>query len=139
LAPPTIEGINEHTSLIVETAAETGRVMGHGGVTLERGGETLRYERGDALRLLGASEWAALARDVPPGLRRRARELKQRRQPATPPSEPLPPETRALVERREEARGRWDWATADTLRAELADRGYRLHDTPSGPDILSME
>jgi cyanophycinase-like exopeptidase len=135
--PATIVGIDEHTALIIEPAAATGRVVGQGSVSLERGGQTLRYEHGEAfaLRLLGASDWAALARDVPPGLRRRARELEQPRQPAMPPSEPLPPEVRALVERREEARRRRDWAAADALRAELADRGYRLQDTPSGPDI----
>jgi cyanophycinase-like exopeptidase len=139
--PATIVGIDEHTALIVEPAAGTGRAVGRGGVTLDRRGQTLRYERGDAfaLRLLGAGDWAAVARDVPPDLHQRARDLQQRRQPAIPPSEALPPEVRALVARREEARGRRDWATADALRAELAERGYHLRDTPRGPDIHPME
>jgi hypothetical protein len=138
--PATVVGIDEQTALIVEPAIGTGRVVGRGGVTLERVGQTLRYERGCAfaLRLLGACDWAAVARELPPSLRERARELTQLRQPATPSNEPLPPEVRALVERREEARGRRDWVTADALRAELAERGYHLRDTPSGPDLHPM-
>jgi cyanophycinase-like exopeptidase len=137
-SPTTIVGIDEHTALIIEPAAATGRVVGRGGVTLERGEQMQRCKRGDAfaLRLLGACDWAAVARDVPPSLRQRARELTERRQPT---STELPREIRVLVERREEARRRRDWATADTLRTELADRGYHLQDTPSGPDIHPME
>jgi hypothetical protein len=138
--PATIVGIDEHTALIVEPAAGTGRAVGRGGVTLDRCGQTQRYERGDAfaLRLLGAGDWAAVARDVPPGLHQRARDLQQQ-QTAMPPSEALLPEVQELVARREEARGRRDWATADALRAELAERGYRLRDTPRGPDIDPTE
>jgi cyanophycinase-like exopeptidase len=136
-APATVVGIDEHTALIVEPAAGTGRVVGRGGVTLDRLGQTLRYERGGAfaLRLLGACDWAAVARELPPSLRERARDLKQLRQPDPPPGAPLSPEVRALVARREEARGRRDWATADALRAELAERGYHLRDTPGGSDL----
>jgi cysteinyl-tRNA synthetase len=39
----------------------------------------------------------------------------------------------ALVERREEARKARDWAEADRLRDELAERGVVVEDTPQGP------
>ena len=38
-----------------------------------------------------------------------------------------------LLERREAARRLQDWALADKIRAELAERGVELEDTPSGP------
>jgi hypothetical protein len=130
-------GIDEHTALIVEPGTATGRVVGRGGVTLQRGEQTQRYKRGDAfaIRLLGECDWSGVDRDLPSGLHHRAGELKQVRQPATHPTEPLPREVLALVERREQARARRDWATADALREELAERGYHLSDTPSGPDL----
>jgi cyanophycinase-like exopeptidase len=136
-----VVGIDEHTALIVEPATGNGRVEGRGGVTVEHLGRTLRYRRGNtfALSLLGAGDWSALARDLPPGLRQRARDLKAMRQPTPTGEEPLPPEVRALVEHREVARGRRDWATADALRDELAKRGYLLQDTPGGPDLHPLE
>ena len=39
----------------------------------------------------------------------------------------------AKVQAREEARQRRDWAAADLIRQELADRGIDLTDTPAGP------
>jgi len=38
----------------------------------------------------------------------------------------------ALVQRRNEARSGRDFAEADRIRAELADRGVTLEDTPTG-------
>jgi cysteinyl-tRNA synthetase len=38
----------------------------------------------------------------------------------------------ALVQRRNEARSERDFAEADRIRAELADRGITLEDTPTG-------
>jgi cyanophycinase-like exopeptidase len=139
--PSTIVGIDEHTALIVEPANLTGRVVGRGGVTLDGSGQALRYERGESfsLSLLGACDWSAVAHDVPLSLRQRMLELNQLPQPAVSSNNTLPPEVRVLVERREEARRRRDWATADALRAELAERGYRLRDTPSGPDLQLEE
>ncbi|MGH8934794.1 MAG: CysS/YqeB C-terminal domain-containing protein, partial [Acidimicrobiia bacterium] len=39
----------------------------------------------------------------------------------------------ALVERREQARRREEWAMADHLRRRLAEVGIVLEDTPDGP------
>jgi cysteinyl-tRNA synthetase len=40
----------------------------------------------------------------------------------------------ALVERREQARRDSNWAEADRIRDELAERGIVLEDTPRGPE-----
>jgi len=48
----------------------------------------------------------------------------------------VPDEVRRLVEEREEARRRGDFARADVLRDELAARGWELRDSPEGPEIL---
>ncbi|MEM4165136.1 MAG: cysteine--tRNA ligase [Nitrososphaerales archaeon] len=44
----------------------------------------------------------------------------------------LEPELQALIEQRQEARRRKDWATADKIRDELSRRGIQLEDTPQG-------
>jgi cysteinyl-tRNA synthetase len=44
----------------------------------------------------------------------------------------LPPEVAALIEEREAARRARDWARADALREQLAQRGYVVEDTPEG-------
>jgi cysteinyl-tRNA synthetase len=48
-------------------------------------------------------------------------------------AEALPADIAALIERRENARQEKDWAHADALREQLADRGYLVEDTPQGP------
>jgi cysteinyl-tRNA synthetase len=44
----------------------------------------------------------------------------------------LPPGASEKIEARERARAGRDWACADRLRAELADEGIELIDTPEG-------
>ncbi len=49
--------------------------------------------------------------------------------------EDLPLEARELVEERAKARGVKEWATADSIRTELAAKGYFLEDRPGGTII----
>jgi len=41
-------------------------------------------------------------------------------------------EIRALIEEREKARAKKDWATSDRIREELQKRGIVVQDTPQG-------
>ncbi|WP_339137118.1 MAG: cysteine--tRNA ligase [Candidatus Electrothrix sp. GW3-4] len=45
----------------------------------------------------------------------------------------LAPEINRLIEQREEARRRRDWAAADMARTELLQKGIIVHDTANGP------
>ncbi len=47
-----------------------------------------------------------------------------------------PPEILELVEHREAARARRDYAEADRLRDELRERGWQVRDGPDGPELL---
>ena len=47
----------------------------------------------------------------------------------------LPHEARELVEERARAREAKDWATADSLRTQLAAQGYFVEDRPTGTII----
>jgi cysteinyl-tRNA synthetase len=57
----------------------------------------------------------------------------------TGPRPHLAPALEALLQQREEARKRRDWAEADRLRRELADAGLEVLDTPSGPQWRRRE
>jgi len=46
--------------------------------------------------------------------------------------EELPEEIEEMIQKREEARKRRDWKTADEIRAKLKEVGYVLEDTPEG-------
>jgi len=47
-----------------------------------------------------------------------------------------PEEIRQKVERRDRAKGERDFQTADRLRLEIAEAGYRLEDTPYGTRLF---
>jgi cysteinyl-tRNA synthetase len=50
-----------------------------------------------------------------------------------------PQEVLELVEQREAARARRDWAEADRIRDELRTRGWEVRDGPDGPELLSAQ
>ncbi|MBW2485510.1 MAG: cysteine--tRNA ligase [Deltaproteobacteria bacterium] len=52
---------------------------------------------------------------------------------------PLAPEIDRLIKDREEARRNKDWARADTVRDELAQKGFEIVDTPKGPVWKEIE
>ena len=53
------------------------------------------------------------------------------RQPATPPGQP-PPDLAGLLDLRQAARERRDYATADAIRDQLNGAGIVIEDTASG-------
>jgi len=50
--------------------------------------------------------------------------------------EALPGDVLELFREREDARTKKDWPRSDALRAQIADKGYVIEDTPSGPKLL---
>ena len=56
------------------------------------------------------------------------------RRPGEPGS--VPPAVKERVQRREIARKRKDFQTADRLRQEVEAQGFRIEDTPGGPAVL---
>jgi len=52
-----------------------------------------------------------------------------------PPEDVVPDEIEKLVKERTEARRKKDFARADAIRNELAERGWLVEDTPDGPRV----
>jgi len=50
-----------------------------------------------------------------------------------------PREVLELVEQREAARARREWAEADRIRDELRSRGWEVRDGPDGPELLPVQ
>lgn len=51
----------------------------------------------------------------------------------------LPEEVEAQIKKREAARKRGDWKTADEIRAKLLTQGWVLEDVPGGVNVYSVE
>jgi cysteinyl-tRNA synthetase len=52
--------------------------------------------------------------------------------------EQIPEEIQELAEKREEARKKKDFKTADQMRDKLKEKGYVLEDTPQGPRLKKV-
>jgi cyanophycinase-like exopeptidase len=135
MLPPdmTVVGIDEHTALVMDTGARRLRVIGRGCVTLVGQDGQRRCPGGEDLDLgtLGDFHLPVPSEGVPAEVWAGAQEP-----PAeAPPPQAAPPEVLALVQEREAARARRDWAAADALRRQIGDLGWRVGDTPEGPRV----
>ncbi len=138
MLPPqaTVVGIDEHTALVMDLGAKTCRVMGRGGVTLLKEGEELHFSRGQTLAMTGLGPFGIPEPQtgIPPEVWERVRATNVEAEGAPEPS----PEVLALVEEREAARARRDWATADALRERIAGLGWQVRDTLEGPRLVAL-
>lgn len=134
----TIVGIDEHTALVLDLASGRCQVMGRGGVTLLVGEAEHRFKAGQTFDMALLGDWqlpkSPLA-DIPPEVRTMIEAARGTTQVSASP----PPEVVTLVEQRQGARERQDWATADRLRDEIAALGWRVIDTPDGPQLEPLE
>jgi len=137
MLPPdvTVVGVDEHTALVLDLAAETCHVLGKGGTTLLRHGTERRFENGEAFPIneLGHFRMATPHAGLPPRVWECA---KTARAEARAQTTPVPsPEVLSLVEERVAARARRDWSTADALRDRITALGWQVLDTQHGPRL----
>ena len=134
-AEATVIGIDEHTALVIDVGAQRCQVLGKGRVTRIRDGEEKYFvsHAGFPLAELGPVRMPRPEEGIPPEVWERVLEAEV--QPSPEPSSEPPPEVQALVQQRQAARERRDWATADALREQIAALGWRVIDTPEGPRL----
>ncbi|MBW7884005.1 MAG: cysteinyl-tRNA synthetase [Caldilineaceae bacterium] len=136
-----IVGIDESTALIIEPATGACRVLGAGTVTIQQGNQVQIIEGGETfpMTLLGELKLPAHQDGIPEPiwvqLQERVAEAEKARA-ATPKPDAA---VLALTKQRTAARRRRDWSAADRLRDEIADLGWRVVDTPEGPQLEPMD
>jgi len=137
LLPPgiTVVGIDEYTALIIEPVAQLCQGIGSGGITLWQDGRERHFTSGQIFPMdeLGDVRIPEIPTGLPPSVWQTIVDA-QTRTPSTDIPE-LSPEVVAIVEEREAARSRRDWATADSLRQQLRTLGWQVIDTPDGPQL----
>jgi cysteinyl-tRNA synthetase len=136
LLPPglTVVGIDEHSALVVDFETAECRVMGHGEVTLLKSGQEQHFAAGESFpaTALGPFLVQEMSAGIPSAV---WEEVLAAQASAQVAQAPVPPEVIALVEEREAARARRDWAAADGLRERIAAAGWSVLDTPEGPRL----
>jgi hypothetical protein len=132
-ADVTVVGIDEHTALAVDPVTAEAHVLGRGDITLMHGGRATVFESGARMPLGELGRFALPNANVVPESSRRAVEAAraERHRPTPPPTE-----VSALVTTRQDARAKGDFVTADRVREEIAEHGWDVEDTPSGPRLL---
>jgi hypothetical protein len=139
LLPPggKVVGLDEHTALVLDLNGGTGQVMGRGGITLLQGRTEQRFASGQIFPLtdLGPLQVPQPDAGLPGEVWRAVQAARfQEDLPAAARPEP-PPEVLALLIERQAARARREWASADALRQQMAQLGWQVLDTPSGPQL----
>lgn len=129
-----VVGLDEHTALIVDLVGRECRVMGRGGVCLCHGRSERRFEHGQRFPIgqLGAFRIPGTEAQIPGAVWQQIGAFREAQTNAAPQP---PPEVIQLVEQREAARVRRDWATADALRQQIAALGWHVRDTGAGPEV----
>jgi hypothetical protein len=135
----TVVGIDEYTGLIIDLNAATCHVLGPGGVTVLRDGNE-RYFDGDQsfdITELGSFRMPRPSTGIPPEIWQKiqmAEAEPQMTMAATPSAKVL-----ALLEKRQAARTRRDWGTADRIRDQMSKLGWQVRDTPNGPELVPFD
>jgi hypothetical protein len=105
--------------------------MGRSGVTLLKAGIEQRFLAGQTFALTELGPYR-LPSDFLPA-------LSVVTDTPAPPAQMEPPlEVLALLEQRQAARAQREWASADTLRQQMAGLGWQVLDTPTGPQLVPV-
>jgi hypothetical protein len=135
MLPPgqTVVGVDEHTGLLLDLNNGQAETLGRGGVTIIRAGAIQHYPRNARFELtqLGPFRQIDPREGISPEIWAEA-ESRPREQSAAPE---VPGAVLELVDQRQGARARCDWASADQLRAQIAAAGWQVKDTPVGPVV----
>jgi len=135
----TIVGIEEHTALIIDLNTKTCQALGRGGVLLLRDGDEQRFDSDQpfAITELGSFRMPKLSTGIPAEILEKVLMAEAETETATAPKPSA--EVLALLEKREAARTRRDWGTADSIRDQMSKLGWHIRDTPNGPELVPID
>ncbi len=134
----TTVGLDEHTGLIMDFAARTCRVNGVSSVSLVRECDPEIYPSGAEFPFSALGEFE-FPSSLETGISAKARELIEAAESDSEQNREMPPEVSRLVDERQSARNKKDWAASDRLRQEIASLGWQVQDTPGGQTVLKID
>ena len=141
-----ILGIDEHTAIMLDIDAGAVAVHGRGGVTIRRRGTALRHETGETFALKELQSALSTSAPAPEqaeteevtgeaAIAQRLVELEKEQARIRARERLVDPLVRALLDIREQARERGDYAVADDIRERLVTLGVDVGDSPAGPSV----
>jgi cyanophycinase-like exopeptidase len=161
----TVVGLDEKTGLIIDLQSGTCQVIGLGGVILihmgpgyqyrdafskndlrvsgleeivhQRQGHVHRFLNGQTFELkrIGSFRLPEPTAGIPQDVWDLAVKQQQAFEEHESVVEQPPIEVVTLIREREANRQKNDWAAADRLRSQIAERGWLITDTPQGPEL----
>jgi hypothetical protein len=136
----TVVGIDEQTIIIFDFNKAECRVMGQSCVHVIHNGLSRDYLHGKRFPIqeLGNFHMPEESEGIPEDVWETVRSFRDGGNQAEKTIE-IPREVQDFVIRRQDARQRRDWALADSLRGEIEARGWRVVDTPQGPQVEPMK
>lgn len=134
--PPghTTMGLDEYTGIIIDFAEKKCFVTGMSSVTLLRECNPEIFPAGAEFSFAELGEFHT-PETLETGISRNAWEMVRKSSPSSF-FECTSTEVIRLVEKRQEARSKQDWAGADILRQRIAALGWIVQDTPDGQKIV---
>lgn len=141
MLPPgqRIVGLDDHTAIVIQPGTRQVRVIGVGTCTLPQAeNEALKFKDGDSFSAEQLGPWRDLE-TVPNWITPEVWEKAVALQGEMDSAPDVPAEIHALNEEREQARAARDWAQSDALRDQMEALGWRVVDTPDGPELHSLE
>lgn len=135
-----ILGIDDHTSVVLDFQAGIGRVMGLGSVHVLKNGVQQAFQSGETfgLNLLGEFTLPEAGSGIREQTWQRAVAAHQSRF-SEKEAIPEPPDSVLnLLGERDAARQSEDWESADALRSEIEDLGWKIMDTPDGAELIPI-
>ena len=137
-ADTTVVGLDEHTGLVIDFARQQVEVMGRGQVHLLRNCSERAFGEGECFGLDELGPYQPLAEvhsGIDPAWWERVAGERARHLAQATVEESAPPEVLLLVEERQQARQGKNWAESDRLRQQISEMGWKVMDTPQGPQL----
>jgi cyanophycinase-like exopeptidase len=133
-------GVDEHTSVSLDFVEGCCYVRGSDSVTILREGRTQKFNKGSEFPLDVLGEWHIpdTKNEIPASVWEMAVRAEVEREAEGQRAHKPPEKVQSLADSREEARANKEWAKADELRAQVADLGWQINDTPDGSVLTPL-
>ena len=136
----TVIGLDEHTGLIIDLAAEECQVLGKGEVHLVKGGKERTFPDDTSFSIFELGNFRPL-QEISQGIDAVAwkKALESTEAPAPQPESIPPVEVMDMLEVRRQARQAKEWRKSDVLRDQILQNGWKVIDTPDGQKLERLD